>query len=292
MNRDHVDTIVFIRIFIGNRSPESLTDILGQNFGIFRNRSVIGQSFKNRGQVVDRNVFFKQILKNLFDFAQTHDVRNQFIDDDVVVGLDAFKKLLHFLSAKKLRRTRMNDFLKVRCNDRQRFDHREALQICIFLILFIDPKRIELKGRFLGRNSLEREASVIRLADDHVFVRIDVSVPDFIAANFDRIVVGVQIQVVSNADRTDQNSELMSRLPSDGGNSVHQTVVDRAVDQGNQAIADFNRQRLDLKRCHVVVFFLLFFFALQRKRLFFLDSFLDSLFLFLLDQNVGGKHCQ
>jgi hypothetical protein len=151
---------------------------------------------------------------------------------------------LRFLAPEQLGGMQRHQMVQVGGDHGAGIDHGVAHGLRLFAHRSFDPHRRQAEGRIAGGDARQRGDDVARI-DGEKLAGAHLTAADFHALQRDAVAVRIDLEVVADVHGRRQEADLAREFLADALDASHQFAVGGAVDQRNQAIADFEPQRVD-----------------------------------------------
>ena len=124
-------------------------------------------------------------------------------------------------------------------------DHGVAQGAGVVALRGVDPNRFQTKSGFFGFDTFKRAINLARV-DGEFAPNHDVAFAAHRAIEHDVVGVGVEAQGVADAHGLDQEAQFCREFFAHTFDAVHQLAAGFGVDQGDEAVADFHANEVDL----------------------------------------------
>ena len=214
-----------------------------QRDGILAAGAGIRQHFGDGLEVAQRHLLGEQRLQHLGEHRERERLRDE-VFGELGRGLgQRGQELLRLVEAEQLRRVLAHHLRQMRGDDGRRIDHGVAERLRMRARAGLDPDRLHAEGRVLGADAVERAVDAARV-ERHLAIRIDHALPHRHAGQQQAVVVGQQFEVVADVHGLDQEAQLLGDLLAHALDARHQLAALLGVHQRDQAITDFEAQRV------------------------------------------------
>ncbi len=223
-----------------------MTHVLRENLRVLRRARVIGEHLEDRLHIADGDALIEQVLQDFLHLADREKVGDDFVDERLVRFLEVVDEVLRLLTTEDLRRMALDDLREVRREHGDGIDNRVAVELRLLALALGDPERRQAERglrRLDARDFLEDRARVHR----EVVVEHELSLGDLDALELDDVGVGLDLDVVTDADRRHDEAELERALPPDHDDAVEQVAALPLVDERDEAVADLKLHGINLQ---------------------------------------------
>ena len=124
-------------------------------------------------------------------------------------------------------------------------DHGVAQGAGMVALRGLDPHGLQAKRGFLGGRAFERAVDLAGV-DGHFAAHFDLATAPDHAFEHDVVAVGVNAQGVADAHRLDQKAQFGREFLAHALDARHQLAACIGIDQGNQAVANFQAHQVHL----------------------------------------------
>ena len=216
----------------------------GQGGRVLAVCGMFDQRFGDLAQLADRNAFDQQVLQHADHGRQWQCLRGQVFDQLRRALGQVGQQVLHFLMAEQFRRVFADQVRKVGGDHRGRVDHGVAQGLGLGALVRLDPGGVEAEGRILAGDALQRSERTARV-QRQLAVRMDLGGGHRHTVDQHPVAVGGQFQVVADVHRGNQEADILGELAAHALDAGHQFAALVAVHQRDQAVADFQPERID-----------------------------------------------
>ena len=179
--------------------------------------------------------------------------RNKLFHNRCVMLFDIVDEVLDVLACEQVVRVTFDDFRDVGRQDRRQFHNGIPGKFRTFFLALGNPQRGQAERRLHGFDAAyffchrTRIHSQVRPAHKFAFANDR-------GAYLDPVLVGLELDIVTNADGRDNDSQLGSKLAANHGDSVEQVTALAHVHKRDQAVTYFELHGVDMQ----VIFHLFF----------------------------------
>src|SRR5208337_3849941 len=199
------------------------------------------QGFQDGGQVPNGNLLAQQLLQNLLNFSEAHQLGDQFLHQLGLPFAQGVQQPLGFLSRQQFVRVLLDNFRQMRSQDRSLVHHRISCRQGAFAPAWCNPLRSHLKSRLeclLSFQGLGRSFG----ADGEQAILNRFPARDLHPAQPNDVLARIQLQVIRDVNGGNNKTQLQRQVPAQGANAAEQLPPLLLVHQGNQRAPDFQCQ--------------------------------------------------
>ena len=211
---------------------------------ILRAGAVLCERLRNRADVAHRHSIDEQLLHHLHHDTERQSTGRQVFDELRRGFREAIEQVLHFLVTEQLIGMTLQELAQVRGDDRRRIDDREAERLRVLFPGRLDPVRVEAERGVLRAHADDMRGHTAGI-DREIAVDLNLPFADRHAEDRDAIAVRLQLEVVADVHRLNEEPELLRQLAAHGLDAREQGPGLVAVDERDQAIADLETDEVD-----------------------------------------------